>query len=118
VKKKIPKNWKLWIKLAQGDYVEMVSIIREEPEEDRKLIALCLSAAKWFTGDCEDFGIGRHTACGICAYNNLADAYVECEECIIGCQYSDPEGECWKGGADGTVMKMYAEEFAKRRNPK
>lgn len=99
-KKQIPADWCPWIEIAK-DVDRILLALREArkvSEEFALTVALCLSAAKWITGDPIAIGITL-LGCGLC----FLDDQSTCHLCLLH------EGSCARRASEGESMRLYAE---------
>lgn len=109
--KDIPADWWPWIEIIQKGFTNLENIVKKgRNKKERLLIALCLSAAKWITGEPFDLKI-YYSRCGLCTYDEIyGDG--ECEICPLVPTEEDEENGyyyCMEKAKDGESMRLYAE---------
>jgi hypothetical protein len=103
-KDNIPEDWKPWIKIARS-YTHMKEAVNKgKNKEEKLLIGLCLSAAKWITGNDEDLNIcGK---CGLCFYTRMYNK-IDCGACPL----DHPIYNCCELASKGLSMHLYAKKL-------
>jgi hypothetical protein len=101
-KEDIPSDWRPWCEM-----VSCYNTMNRAIEEGRKngnalLIAACLSAAKWITGNPSD--LKSVFSCGYCIAKGAFDCYRHCPLWIL-------HVPCTKSAFLGASMRDYAARF-------